>query len=167
MIPQESGNDDDAPSKTQRKNDATALQALGATLVALGRDQLSRLNLPEALHDAVCDAQRITSHEGRRRQLQYIGKLMRRVDPAPIQTQLDALRAVPAAQVARLHRIEHWRDRLLDDADAIGVFAAEFPHADLQQLRTLIRNTRHEREAGKPPKNYRALFQRLRDIIHT
>jgi ribosome-associated protein len=101
----------------------------------------------------------------RRRQLQYIGKLMRRVDPAPIEAQLAALKAVPAAEVAHLHRIERWRDRLIDEPDAIGAFAAEFPHADLQQLRTLVRNARREREQGKPPKNYRALFQALREIL--
>lgn len=167
MISHEPGSDCEAPSKTQRKNSAAALQTLGTELVALGREQLSRLALPETLYDAVRDAQRITSHEGRRRQLQYIGKLMRGIDPAPIQTQLDALKAVPAAEVARMHRIERWRDRLIDDADAIGAFAAEFPQADLQQLRTLVRNTRHEREAGKPPKSYRAMFQWLRDIIQT
>ena len=155
----------DGPSKTQRKNDAHARQDLGAALVALNRDRLSQVELPESLRDAVLAAQKITAHEGRRRQLQFIGKLMRNVDPAPIQARLDAWKSASAEQIAHLHRIEHWRDRLLAEPAAIGELANEFPQADLQQLRTLIRNTLREREQNKPPKNYRALFQSLREII--
>jgi ribosome-associated protein len=157
--------DDEGPSKTQRKTEAHALQTLGAALVALNRDKLSQIELPESLRDAVLAAQRITAHEGRRRQLQFIGKLMRNVDPAPIQARLDAWKSVSAEQIAHMHRIEHWRDRLLAEPGAIGELATEFPQADLQQLRTLIRNTRRERELNKPPKSYRAMFQWLRDII--
>ncbi len=154
-----------APSKTQRKNEAHARQELGAALVALNRDQLSQVELPEALRDAVLAAQRITAHEGRRRQLQFIGKLMRNVDPAPIQARLDAWKSVSAEQIAQMHRIERWRDRLLAEPGALGELAASYPRADLQQLRTLIRNTQRERELNKPPKSYRAMFQLLRDII--
>jgi len=154
-----------ASSKTQRKNDAHALQQLGAELVALSRAQLLQLDLHEPLLDAVLAAQRIDAHEGKRRQLQFIGKLMRNVDPAPIQARLDEWKAVPAAQVARMHRLENWRERLLAEPGALNELATEFPHADLQQLRTLIRNVQREREQGKPPKNYRAMFQFLRDII--
>lgn len=155
----------DGPSKTQRKNDAHARQELGAALVALNRDLLSQVELPESLRDAVLAAQKITAHEGRRRQLQFIGKLMRNVDPAPIQARLDIWKSASAEQIAHMHRIEHWRDRLLDEPTAISQFASDFPHADLQQLRTLIRSTLREREQNKPPKNYRALFQSLRAII--
>jgi ribosome-associated protein len=155
----------DGPSKTQRKNDAHALQTLGAALVALNRERLAQIDLPESLRDAVLAAQRITAHEGRRRQLQFIGKLMRNVDPGPIQTRLDEWNSVSTEQIAHMHRIERWRDRLLAEPAAMGELAAEFPRADLQQLRTLIRNTQREREQNKPPKNFRALFQSLREIM--
>ena len=155
----------DGPSKTQRKNDAHARQTLGAALVALNRDQLSQVDLPETLRDAVLAAQKITAHEGRRRQLQFIGKLMRHLDPAPIQARLDAWNSVSTEQVAHMHRLERWRDRLLAEPAALGELAGEFPQADLQPLRTLIRNTLREREQNKPPKSYRAMFQLLRDII--
>ncbi len=157
--------DGEAPSKTRRKHEAHARQALGAALVALSRDQLSQIDLPESLRDAILAAQRITAHEGRRRQLQYIGKLMRNVDPAPIQARIDTWKSASAGHIAHLHRIEDWRDRLLADPAAIKALTAEFPHADLQQLRTLMRNTLREREQHKPPKSYRAMFQLLRDIM--
>ncbi len=155
----------EGPSKTQRKNDAHARQELGAALVALNRERLAQVELPESLRDAVLAAQKITAHEGRRRQLQFIGKLMRNVDPEPIQAKLDSWQSASAEQIAHMHRIERWRDRLLAEPAAIGELAQEFPQADLQQLRTLIRNTLREREQNKPPKNYRALFQSLREIL--
>lgn len=153
------------PSKTQRKQQAHALQQLGAALVSLNRDRLAQVGLPDVLHDAVLAAQRIHAHEGRRRQLQYIGKLMRNVDAAPIQAKLDAWNTAPAAEIARMHRIEQWRDRLLADPAALNELAGEFPQADMQQLRTLLRNTLREREQHKPPKSYRAMFRLLRDIM--
>jgi ribosome-associated protein len=155
----------EGPSKSRRKADAHALQALGAQLVALNASQLAQVALPESLRDAVQAAQRIHAHEGRRRQLQYIGKLMRNVDAAPIRAKIDGWKTVSVEETARLHLIERWRDRLVDDPAALQVLAAEHPHVDLQPLRTLIRNTQREREQGKPPKSYRALFQLLRDIM--
>ena len=155
----------DAPSKSRRKADAHALQALGAELVALNRNQLAQVDLPETLRDAVEAAQHIRAHEGRRRQLQYIGRLMRNVDAAPIRAKIEGWKSVSVEETARLHLIERWRDRLLEDPAALQTLAAEFPQADLQPLRTLIRNTQREREHHKPPKSYRALFQLLRDII--
>jgi len=157
--------DNATPSKTQRKSEAHARQTLGAALVALHRDQLSQVELPESLRDAVLAAQRITAHEGRRRQLQFIGKLMRNVDPAPIQARLDAWKSVSAEQITTMHRIEHWRERLLAEPGALGELATQFPQADVQQLRTLIRNTQRERAQNKPPKHYRAMFQFLREIM--
>ncbi len=155
----------DGPSKSRRKADAHDLQTLGAELVALNRSQLAQVELPEALRDAVEAAQRISAHEGRRRQLQYIGKLMRNVDPAPIRLKIEGWKTVSVEETVRLHLIERWRDRLIEDALAMQPFAAQYPQADVQQLRTLIRNIQREREQNKPPKNYRALFQMLREII--
>ena len=155
----------DGPSKSRRKADAHALQALGAALVALNKNQLAQVDMPESLREAVEAAQRIQAHEGRRRQLQYIGKLMRNVDPEPIRVKIEGWKTVSVEETAHLHLIERWRDRLLEDAAALQALAIEYPQADLQPLRTLIRNTLREREQHKPPKSYRALFQLLRGII--
>lgn len=153
------------PSKSRRKADAHALQALGAQLVALNRSQLEQVPLPEALREAIEAAQRVRSHEGRRRQLQYIGKLMRNVDAAPIRAKIEGWQSVAVEETARLHQLERWRERLLAEPDALAEFVAQHPNVDSQQLRALIRNTQREREQYRPPKSYRALFQLLRDII--
>jgi ribosome-associated protein len=163
--PEEPTYTSDGPSKSRRKADAHALQALGAELVALNRGQLAQVDMPESLRDAVQAAQRITAHEGRRRQLQYIGKLMRNVDAAPIRAKIDGWKTVSVEETARLHLIERWRDQLVEDPAVLQALAGEYPQADLQPLRALIRNTQRERERGKPPKSYRALFQLLQAII--
>ncbi len=171
LAPAELNGTEARPSKSRRKAEAHALQALGAELVALNRSQLAQVALPESLRDAVQAAQRIRAHEGRRRQLQYIGKLMRNVDAAPIRARIDGWKAVSAEQIARLHHIERWRERLLDDPAAVQVLADTYPQAGVhelrQQLRALIRNTLRERELKKPPKSYRALYQLLHDIIQS
>jgi len=153
------------PSKSQRKRDMDALQGIGAELVELNEQQLADIELPENLRDAVTDARRLRTHEARRRQLQYIGKLMRHIDPAPIRAKLDGWRSTSAAHTARLHHIERWRARLLEDPAALAEFIAAHPRADSQQLRMLIRNTAQERAGGKPPKSFRALFQLIRETI--
>ena len=144
-----------------------------AGLIAMNREQLSRITLPENVLDAVLAAQSLRTHEAKRRQLQYIGKLMRNIDTAPIAANLDQSRERKARDTATLHRIERCRDRLTDTSEGINAllaeFAAEFPAVaavDMQPLRVLMRNTRREREHNKPPKSARALFQRLRDIIN-
>src|SRR5690606_26264116 len=136
----------------------------GAELVGLNDQQLASVELPESLREAVMEARRLHPHEALRRQLQFIGKLMRHIDPAPIRAKLDGFRSASAAETARLHRIERWRERPLDDPAALAEFMDAHPGADGQQLRTLIRNTAQERARGKPPKNFRALFQLIRDI---
>lgn len=161
-LPEHAG---ERPSKSRRKADAQALQILGAQLVALNGNQLAQVPLTEALREAVEAAQRVRSHEGRRRQLQYIGKLMRNVDAEPIRAKIVGWQSVAIEDTARLHELERWRERLLAEPDALAALASEFPRTDLQQLRTLIRNTQREREQNRPPKSYRALFQLLKDII--
>lgn len=158
-------NDDIPRSKTQQKKHMLALQDLGAELVALNDEQLASMMLPESLHEAVTAAKRITRFEARRRQLQYIGKLMRTVDAEPIRTRLEAWKSSSREQSARLHRIERWRERLLAEEGALEEFIADHPHADAQQLRTLLRNTMRERTANKPPRSYRALFQLVRAAL--
>jgi ribosome-associated protein len=152
------------PSKTAVKRAMSELQTLGAELVELSADQLGKIGLPDDLRAAVRAAQRITQHEARRRQLQYIGKLMRSLDPAPIRAALDEIDGVSAAAVARLHALERLRTRLLEDEKAIGAIAATHPQADLQQLRQLRRNALKEQELGKPPRAFRELFRVLREL---
>lgn len=153
------------PSKTQRKKDMHALQAIGEQLVKLDLKKLAELNLSEILVDAIALARPMQKHGARRRQLQYIGRLMREVDALPIQQKLDSWQQTSKHQTARLHQLEHWRDRLLNDEHALTEFAKQHPHADLQRLRRLIRNTQKEKAAEKPPKNFRLLFQELQALI--
>lgn len=140
------------------------LQDLGAELVALSVDQLKKIDLPDELRDAVRDCQRFTQHEAHRRQLQYIGKLMRGLDAAPIRAALDDIKGVSAAANARMHALERLRERFLADEAVIGEIAAAHPGADLQQLRQLRRNALKEQQLGKPPRAFRELFRTLREL---
>ena len=151
------------PSKSSRKRDMHALQDLGEQLVALSPERLKKVPLPEALYDAIRAAQGFKM-EARRRQLQYVGKLMRKVDPAPIQAQLEIFAGNSAAEVAKIHRLERLREQLLEDEQTIGTIAETWPEADQQYLRTLRRNALKEREAAKPPKSFREIFRVLRDL---
>lgn len=155
---------DERPSKSQKKREMTALQDLGEALVGLSSDQLKRIGLDEGLLIAVKDAQRFTKHEARRRQMQYIGKLMRDIDPAPIQAALDEINGVSAAATARQHRLERLRERLLEDDGVAGEIAREHPGVDVQHLRQLRRNALRERAEAKPPRAYRELFRLLREL---
>ncbi len=156
---------EERPSKTRLKRDMHELQELGAALVALSAEQIAAMELPERLHDAVLEARRMTKFEARRRQLQYIGKLMRFVDPAPIRERLAAWKSVSAAETAQLHLAERWRERLLVDEGACTELLQQYACGDTQRLRTLIRSAREERQGNRPPHNYRALFQFLRDLV--
>lgn len=155
---------DEPVSKTRRKREMTELQSLGAALVALPESQLDRIGLHAGLLQAVLEAKRIKSHEARRRQLQYIGRLMREVDPEPIRAQLAAAEGSSAQATAAHRRLEAWRVRLLADDAALTSFASEHPGADLQEIRSLIRNARKEQQEGKPPRAYRELFRVLKAI---
>lgn len=143
------------------------LQALGAALAALPESQLKEMPLDQNLLEALLEAKRIRSHEAKRRQMQYIGRLMRSLDPAPIRSRLAETEGSSAQATARHRRLEAWRERLLGDDAALTAFAAEHPGADLQVLRTLIRNARKEAGAGKPPRAYRELFRALRTLAVT
>jgi ribosome-associated protein len=158
---------DQLPSKSQRKRDMHELQDLGVELVELTEQQLASVELPENLFDAVMAARRMTKHEARRRQMQYIGKLMRGIDPEPIRERISAFNAVSHAQTARLHLLERWRARLLEDDEALTELLNEHPRADAARLRLLMRNAARERAAGQPPKSFRALFQLLNETIYS
>ena len=152
-------------SKTQRKRDSHALQSLGEQLTELTQEQLAELALPERLLDAVLAAKTITKFGALRRQLQYIGRLMHEVDGKAIAARLAAWKGQSRAATAHLHLLERWRTRLLDDETALDDFAAAYPGCDTQKLRELVRNVRRERDEGKPPRSYRALFHELRRIV--
>ncbi len=153
------------PSKTQIKRRMLELQALGERLVGLNAKQLQSIGLPEGLHDAVTEAREMTRHEARRRQLQYIGRLMRDVDPAPIQEKIAVWDGQSLDHTARVHRVERWRDRLLEDDGAFAEIMAEHKGLDTQRLRALIRSARQEHQLGKPRRHYRELFKFLRETL--
>ncbi len=155
----------EAPSKTRRKHAMHALQDLGEALVALDAKRLAELDLPERLVDAVAQARGIRAHEGRRRQMQYIGKLMRDVDPGPIRAALDRLAAGAPDDQVRFAAAERWRDELIGDDGALDRFAAAHPAADRNALAALVRDARVERTRGGPPHRYRALFRALRAAV--
>lgn len=152
------------PSKTKQKEAMHELRDLGAELVELSVGQLKRINVPENIFDAVRACQKITAHGARRRQIQYLGKLMRGVDDEPIRAGLAMLRGESSAETARLHRLERFRVRLLEDEAVLAEIAALWPDVDLQHLRTLRRNALKEKENNKPPKNFRAIFQILQEL---
>lgn len=161
--------DDSIPiiSKTKLKAEADAMQAIGKKLVDLPKDKLLKLNLPEALFEAVIEAKRITANGAIRRQMQYLGRLMRDIDPAPIVDQLQRWEGKHNEENARFHGMERWRTRLLSDAQAVSEFLMRYPQADSQQLRTLIRNVQRDEAANKPPKSSRELFKLIREIVES
>ncbi len=140
------------------------LQALGVALAGLPDSQLKGMSLDEDLLRALLESKRIKSHEAKRRHMQYIGRLMRDIDPAPLRAQLAQVEGHSAQANARHRRLESWRERLLADDGALTAFAAEYPGADLQALRSLIRNSRKEQKEGRPPRAYRELFRVIKDI---
>lgn len=156
---------DEIVSKTRRKQAMQALQDLGEQLVALSAGQLKKMPLTDTLFSAIAEAQRFTrKDEALRRQMQYIGKLMRSVDHAPIQAQLDVVRGLAASEVARQHRLEQLREVLLADEKTVERIVRDWPGADIQYLRTLRRNALKEREQQRPPRAYREIFRVLREL---
>lgn len=154
---------DEFVSKTKRKQEMHELQALGVALVALSESQLREMSLESRLYDAVLQAKRITSHEARRRQMQYIGRLMRDADAEPVRARLAAVEGHSAQATAHHRRLEAWRERLMEDDEALTEFVAAHPGADLQELRALLRNARKEAKEGKPPRAFRELFRFLKN----
>jgi ribosome-associated protein len=157
--------DEEKPSKTQRKREMHELQTLGTRLVELNSEQLAAIGLPERLRDAIEFARRTTKHEARRRQMQYIGRLMRSVDPGPIREKLKIWDGVSAQHTAEQHRVERWRDRLLEDDSSVDELVRAHPAIDARHLRALARKARDERASGAPPRAYRELFRALREIV--
>ncbi|MET0981144.1 MAG: ribosome biogenesis factor YjgA [Telluria sp.] len=155
------------PSKSELKRQMDDLQKLGAQLVAEPRDRVKRVPMPEDVKEAILMCQTITNHEGRRRQLQFVGKKMRSLNEeelAIIQRTIDSWKGASKAETAALHALERRRDKLLADDTALTKLLEENPELDVQHLRTLIRNARKEQAESKPPKAYRELFQILKDL---
>ena len=155
--------EDEFVSRTKKKQHVEELQKLGAALIALPSATLDALGLPADLLAAVREAQHITSHEALRRQVQFIGKVMRRIDPEPVRAAVAAITGQSATARARQKRLEQWRERLIADDAALTEFASQNAGADLQAMRALIRNARKEIAESKPPRAQRELFRIIRD----
>ncbi|WP_455210736.1 ribosome biogenesis factor YjgA [Kaarinaea lacus] len=153
-------------SKSQLKRESHARQSLGEELVQLNRDQLRKFELPEDLLQAIQMAQTIKQRAAKKRQLQYIGKLMRTIDVDPIKQVLDDLKGVSAQAIATQHKIEQWRQRLIDEGDdALQALLQQYPAIDRQRIRQLLRSAQKEAQANKPPKAFRELFKYLREFL--
>jgi len=163
----EDADDENVISKSQRKRESTALQDLGKELFELSRDQLKKMDLPESLLGALLEAKRLTSHGAMRRQMQFIGKVMRDIEVEPINQQLAVIRGESNLAKAQFHALESWRTRLIEDDTALSEWLVRHPETDVQQFRQLIRNARKEAAEAKPPKSSRALFKILRELSQT
>jgi ribosome-associated protein len=158
--------EDEGPSKSELKRQVRELQDLGDELVGLPPVELDALELPDDLRDAVMEGRRITAHGARVRQRLYIGKLLRRIDVEPIRAALARRADVDRQRIRREHAIEQWRERLLaDEPGAWTELGSLLAAADLQQLRSLTRQARAERDAARPPAASRQLFRRLRELL--
>lgn len=160
-----SENQEEWVSKTQMKKRMNELQDLGMELTKLSDQTLKKVGLPEDLYQAVLDYKKITSNGATKRQTQYIGRLMRDIDATPIREFLAKLKGENTAHNAFLQRVEQQRERLIEQDEALTTFVTQYPHADVHTLRTLIRNTRKEKELNKPPKHFRALYQEIKTVM--
>lgn len=159
-------NEDRGPSKSQLKREMAALQELGAKIAELSDKQLTQIPLEGELAIAIADYRRIKHREGRRRMMQYIGKLMRVIDVSPLQSAYDGLQSQSKEHTQRLHLLERWRDRLLaeDNQKTLDNFLTEYPDADRQHLRQLIRTAQREQAQNKAPAAARKLFKYIREL---
>jgi len=153
------------PSKTKIKQQMHDLRDLGEELTELSKDQLAQLDIPDNLRSAINELKGINKFGAQRRQIQYIGKLMRDIDPAPILAKLAGWKGYSQQHTAHMHLLERWRERLLESDAALTELLAAYPKIDVQHLRSLIRNAHKESANTKPPKSFREIFQVLRDII--
>lgn len=155
-------------SKSQIKREMHALQALGEELIALSPAARAKIPLDDQLQDALELADKLAKkREALRRHIQFIGRLMREREDQldAIEQALAIIRNTNQAATRQFHKVETWRDKLLSDNDAVTTFVAEYPDADIQQLRQLIRNAKKEQEKQQPPKAYRELFQLIKPLI--
>jgi len=157
--------DHDEISKSQRKRELDDLKQLGLRLLNFSEDSLRRLDLPEQLLDAVLTARKITSNSARKRQLQYIGKLMKEIDATAIREAVEAREHQHDTSTLQFHQLESLRDQLLARGDeAVPAVLAQYPRTDRQHLRKLVRQARQQQATGQPPSAARALFRYLREL---
>lgn len=157
---------DPRPSKTQQKREMQRLQALGESLIDLPDSELASIPVPQKLLDAIRDARRANKRGALHRQKQYIGRVMREIDAEPISDYMEHRAERTRADVARFHRAEEWRDRLLDCGDAaLGELLEEYPEADRQHLRQLVRQAQQERKREAPPATARKLFRYVAQLM--
>ena len=150
------------------KQEMTSLQKMGERLAELKPpSRLLQLGLPDTLVTAIIDFRRFNKWEAKRRQMQYIGRLMRDIDPAPVAAQLDAWSHSSRESVAGFHAAEKWRERLLGEANALEALLVEHPGADRVKFAELIGRAHAERERGKPPASSRLLFRELNKLVGT
>jgi ribosome-associated protein len=162
------GNEEDwegRPSKSQRKREMLALQKLGESLLALAPEQLERLDLPEDLAQAVRFYHTLKDKEAKRRQQQFIGTVMRRIDPEPVRQAMDELDQLRYRQAEEFHQVEEWRDALVDGDRGVLTELVDRFGLDPQQVGHLARQAAAEKAGGKPSKNGRALFRLLRQSL--
>ena len=165
-MPQSDPLQPDENSKSQRKRDMIELQKMGEELIRLNAEQLDKIELPENLLAAILHAKSIKANEAKRRQLQYIGKIMRSIDVEPIRFALKRLQFSHEKNTVQFHLTEQWRTDLITRGDdKLNAFLSEYPHADRQQLRQLIRKAQHDRKNAKNTGAETALFKYLRVIV--
>ncbi len=150
---------EDRPSKTVLKQESAELQLLGETLTTLSNDQLDQLDLPELMRDALDELSRVGKHEATRRHMQYIGKLMRDIDPVPIRAQLDRWEMGTRANKAAFKASERWRDRLIAEPEALTLFMAEQPTVNREKLNELLVRARLQAAKGEAPAASRQVFR--------
>jgi len=158
---------DEGPSKSELKRQMTERQKLAEVLAALSSDALKTIPMDEAIKAAIAETNKIKSFEAIRRHKQYLGKLMRFLNEEEldaIQKRLDAIQGVSKAETAKLHHLESYRDRLIANDETFTKMIEQYPDMDIQNMRTLIRNARKEKEMNKPPKAYREIFRVLKDM---
>lgn len=156
-----------APSRNELKKQMHDLQELGEAVASLPADRLDKLNLDERLRDAIDELRRTRSFEGKRRQLQYVGKLMKAEDPEPLREAVASYRVGSATDTLALHQAEYWRDQLLANDDALATWVKDHPETDVQQLRSLVRSARKEKlEPGeRHGRAYRDLFKLVKEQL--
>ncbi|MDR7307689.1 ribosome biogenesis factor YjgA [Rhodoferax saidenbachensis] len=164
----------DEPTRTDLKKESTELQKLGEDLLTLRTELITKLDLPDKLVEGVAEAKRITNFEGKRRQMQFIGKLMRKLEPTKwdeIRAALEEQHMPSAKETMVLHQAEQWRDRLIADDDAVGQWITLSPATDSQNLRALVRQARKDAKPEKPGealrhgRAYRDIFQLVREAL--
>lgn len=152
-------------SKTQRKKQMLALQHIGEILVKLPAVQLAKVPMDERLADAIHHARTLKTHEAVRRQMQFIGRIMRDTDIAPLEAALDKIQVKDQTSKSQFHQLERWRDKLIAQGDAVlPDFLLKYPQADTQQLRQFIRNAQHDEKVGKNSGASTALFRYLKTL---